>query len=144
MEFHKYSSVLPFFLLIRVDPPPPPFYIDTISMDLSILSFNGLQVEISKFQYISALKDVFILANSVDPVEMPLYAVFHLGLHCLTKHLFAGKPCRMKRVLIGPRLFLLGQGRSSQVSISVFRPIQSNRSSPVTVSRHRRVLSRIP
>ena len=75
---------------------------------------------------------------------MPLYAAFHQGLHCLTKHLFAGKPCRMKMVLIGPRLFLLGQGRSSQVSISVFRPIQSNRSSPVTVSRHRRVLSRIP
>ena len=26
---------------------------------------------------------VFILANSIDPDEMPLHAAFHLGLHCL-------------------------------------------------------------
>ena len=29
------------------------------------------------------LKIVFILANSVDLDEMPHYAAFHLGLHCL-------------------------------------------------------------
>ena len=29
-------------------------------------------------------------ANTTDPVEMPHYAVFHLGLHCLTKYLLAG------------------------------------------------------
>ena len=28
---------------------------------------------------------MFALANSVDPDEMPHYAAFHLGLHCLQK-----------------------------------------------------------
>ena len=27
-------------------------------------------------------------ANSVDPDEMPHYAAFHLGLHCLPKYAF--------------------------------------------------------
>ena len=30
-----------------------------------------------------------ILANSEDPDEMPQYAAFHLGLHCLSKYLFS-------------------------------------------------------
>ena len=30
-----------------------------------------------------SLKIVFVLANNVDPVEIPHHAVFHLGLHCL-------------------------------------------------------------
>ena len=29
-------------------------------------------------------------ANSADPDEMPPYAAFHLGLHCLSKYLFIG------------------------------------------------------
>ena len=33
---------------------------------------------------------IFILANSADPDEMPHHAAFHLGLHCLPMHLFAG------------------------------------------------------
>ena len=28
--------------------------------------------------------------NSADPDEMPPYAAFHLGLHCLPKYLFTG------------------------------------------------------
>ena len=32
---------------------------------------------------ISSLKLDFVLANSADPDEMPLYAAFHLGLQCL-------------------------------------------------------------
>ena len=42
---------------------------------------------------------VFILTNSADLAQMPLYGVFHLGLHCLPKYLFTGiqyeknKPC---------------------------------------------------
>ena len=32
----------------------------------------------------------FVLANSADPDEMPNYAAFHLGLHCLPKYLFRG------------------------------------------------------
>ena len=34
--------------------------------------------------------DFFIFASSADPDEMPHYAAFHLGLHCLPKYLFAG------------------------------------------------------
>ena len=36
------------------------------------------------------LKIVFILANSDDLNEMPPYAAFHVGLHCLPKYLFTG------------------------------------------------------
>ena len=33
----------------------------------------------------------FVLANSADPFEMPHFAAFHLGLHCLQfKYLFQG------------------------------------------------------
>ena len=32
----------------------------------------------------------FVLANSADPDEMPPYAAFHLGIHCLQKYLFRG------------------------------------------------------
>ena len=34
------------------------------------------------------LKIVFVLANNINPDEMPLYAAFHLGLHCLPKYMF--------------------------------------------------------
>ena len=37
-----------------------------------------------------SLKIVFILVNSADPDEMPPYAAFHLGLHCLPKDQFTG------------------------------------------------------
>ena len=30
-----------------------------------------------------SLKMVFVLANSVYPDEMPHYAAFHLGIHCM-------------------------------------------------------------
>ena len=29
---------------------------------------------------------IFVFTNSVDPDEMPHYAAFHLGLHCLSKY----------------------------------------------------------
>ena len=35
-----------------------------------------------------SLKIVFVIANSVDPDEMPHYTAFHLGLHCLPKNAF--------------------------------------------------------
>ena len=44
------------------------------------------------------LEIVFILTNSADPEEIPPYAVFHKGLHCLPKVLFTVS--RMKRVYI--------------------------------------------
>ena len=40
---------------------------------------------LNKIVFLS-LMIVFVLANSVDPDEMPHYAAFHLGLHCLPKH----------------------------------------------------------
>ena len=39
--------------------------------------------------FLSALIN-FVLANSVDPDEMPHYAAFHLGLHCLSKYPIRG------------------------------------------------------
>ena len=62
-----------------------PIHIDTISMGLPILRFNGSQVVFSIM-----LKVVLILANSADPDEMQHYAAFHLGLHCLPKYSFRG------------------------------------------------------
>ena len=54
----------------------------------------------------SFLKILFILANSIDPDEMPPYASLHLGLHCLSKYLFITiqneELMRLKR--IGPRI----------------------------------------
>ena len=32
----------------------------------------------------------FVLTDSADPDEMPHYAAFHLGLHCLSKYSFMG------------------------------------------------------
>ena len=33
---------------------------------------------------------VLVLANDVDPDEMPHYAAFHLGIHCLPKYPLRG------------------------------------------------------
>ena len=56
-----------------------PIHIDTMSMEWSIVYFNG-----------SLVKMVFIWVNSADPDKMPSYVAFHLGLHCLPKYLFTG------------------------------------------------------
>ena len=48
----------------------------------------GLAVSI-KWLFPSS-KIAFILANSADPDEIPPYAVFYLGLHCLAKYPFTG------------------------------------------------------
>ena len=37
-----------------------------------------------------SLKIDSVLANKADPNEIPHYAEFHLGVHCLTKYLFNG------------------------------------------------------
>ena len=61
-------------------------------MDLSILYFKGSQVKISCFDIHAFLSEmiVFTIENSADTDEMPHYAEFHLGLHCLSKYLFTG------------------------------------------------------
>ena len=55
------------------------FWIDAINLELSIV--KGYNFEI-KLQFFS-VKIIFVLANSVDPDEMPHYAAFNLGLLCL-------------------------------------------------------------
>ena len=46
----------------------------------------------SSFVFLS-LTIIFIVANSADPDEMPSFAAFHLGLHCLPIYLLT----RMKK-----------------------------------------------
>ena len=60
------------------------------SMELFFLYLKGLPVKISIKWCISVAEDWFYLKNSAYPDEMPPYAAFHLGLHCLTKYLFIG------------------------------------------------------
>ena len=46
--------------------------------------YEGLQVINLKKKIIFLFLMIdFVLANSADPDEMPPYAAFHLGLHCL-------------------------------------------------------------
>ena len=66
---------------IRMDYP---IHIDTISMKFSILYLRVGKSNFYKMMY-CVLEDVFILANSANPDEMPPYAAFHLGFHCLPK-----------------------------------------------------------
>ena len=54
--------------------------------------FIATYSQIQKAQSVSQKKAIasLILANSADPDEMPPYAAFHLGFHCLPKCLFTG------------------------------------------------------
>ena len=62
---------------------------DTVKSGWSIVYIKGSQVIISKKNMIFlSLKIDLVLANSADPDEMPHYAAFHLGLHCLPKYPF--------------------------------------------------------
>ena len=65
-----------------------PKHFDTTGMELSILCFRGLPVKMSLKVWVSIPS--FILANSADTDEMPPYAAFHLGRHCLPKYTFTG------------------------------------------------------
>ena len=63
-----------------------PIHIDTSGMDLSILYFKGLPLNIS-IKYVFLFPKIgFILANSPDPNEMLPYVEFRLCLQCLTKY----------------------------------------------------------
>ena len=42
--------------------------------------------KILNYNIFMSLKIVFVLANSTDPDEMPHFAAFYLGLHCLPKY----------------------------------------------------------
>ena len=70
-------------------------HFDTISKELPIVHFKGSNEEFFKcyvIVYFVSLNVVLILANNVDPDEMQHYAAFHLGLHCLRKYPFRGRP----------------------------------------------------
>ena len=54
----------------------------------SIVYIKGSQVTFQNNNVFLSLKISFVLANNADPDEMPHYAAFHLGLHCLPKYLF--------------------------------------------------------
>ena len=52
----------------------------------SIVYIEGSPVLIFFLNVLISLKIDFVFANSANPDEMPHYAAFHLGLHCLPKH----------------------------------------------------------
>ena len=65
--------------------------LQTIKSGWSIVYFEGPKVIISKKDIVfHPLKIDFVLANSSGPDEMLHYAVFYLGLHCLSKYPFMG------------------------------------------------------
>ena len=66
------------------------FWFDTINLELSIVCIWG--VRLCFYKCIFGLKFLLTLTTSVDPDEMPHYAAFHLGLHCLSKCLFINFP----------------------------------------------------
>ena len=59
-------------------------------LEKTILKITLSPISFDLSMYYLSLKIVFILANSNGPDEMPPYVAFHLGLHCLPKHLFTG------------------------------------------------------
>ena len=61
-----------------------PLQIDRTRIGLSIICVKGSQFNLV---FIS-MKFGLTLTNSADPNEMPLFAAFHLGLHCLPKYIF--------------------------------------------------------
>ena len=51
---------------------------------------KGNRLKFLNFNMFLSMKTVFILANSADHDEMPHYAAFHQGLHCLSTYRFTG------------------------------------------------------
>ena len=62
------------------------FHTATYKSGWSIAYIEGSQFIFPKNIEFLFLKINFVLANSADPDEMPHYAAFHLGLHCLWKY----------------------------------------------------------
>ena len=60
-----------------------PIHIDTISMELPIVTFKGLMSKLLNYDVFLSLNFVLTLANSAEPDEMQPHAAFHLGLYCL-------------------------------------------------------------
>ena len=67
-----------------------PIQIKAIGWDHPLHVLRGHRVPYPNYDVFLSLRIVFTLTNSVDPDEMPHYAAFHLGLHCLSKYPFRG------------------------------------------------------
>ena len=61
----------------------------------------GHMLKFLNYDKFMSLKIVLILVNSADPGEMPPYAAFHLGLHCLLKYLTVSRMKRPKYLFNG-------------------------------------------
>ena len=58
-----------------------------------------LVIILKKYCFFSCLRILFTLPNSDYPDEMPHYAAFHLGLHCLVFHVnlwLSGRTCHLR------------------------------------------------
>ena len=88
--------------------------IDTISMEMPILSLKGLPVNFFyKMMVFLSLKIVFIVANSAGPDEMLPYVAFHLGFHCVP--ITCLQVFRMQRVNSGVWKYHVQRERSGSV-----------------------------
>ena len=62
-------------------------HFDTVKSGWSMYLLRGQRLYFPKSVVsLFFLKIDFVLANSADPDEMPHYAAFHLGLHCLPRY----------------------------------------------------------
>ena len=61
---------------------------DTAMSRWFIIYNEGSQVTILKNIVFPSLKIDLVLTKGIDPDEMPHYAAFHLGFHCLPKYQF--------------------------------------------------------
>ena len=59
-----------------------------LSQDDPLYILRGHRLRFPKTIVFLSLNINFVIANSADLDEMPHYAAFHLGLHCLPKYLF--------------------------------------------------------
>ena len=69
---------------------------DKMNLGGFIVYIKGSQVRISNLKFLDVLQPLkndffFILANSADSNEMPHYAVFHCGPHCLSCNFTASR-----------------------------------------------------
>ena len=68
-------------------------------------SNRGLGLELSNYFVFLSLNSIFILANSADPDEMPLFAASYLYLYCLSIFPFTAFPLRIGLMHISPIIF---------------------------------------
>ena len=63
-----------------------------LACDSPLYISRGVRLYVSKNIVFFCLKIFFNSTNRIVADEMPHYAAFHLGLHCLQKYSFSGFP----------------------------------------------------